>query len=237
MSRDSFATRWNVDAIEDAYERWQHDPDSVSPDWRLFFEGFELGGTRRAGTAASSDQNNIVRLIQAYRDFGHFLAGLDPLSEQRASHPHLDIAAFGFSEADLDRTFDTSVFKGLPRATLRQLVAALKETYSHTIGVEYTHIQDASIREWLEQRMEPRRNRPELPRRQKLRTLMQLHFTDLFEKFLHHRYIGQKRFSLEGAETLIPMLDAVVEKAPELGIAEFVMGMAHRGRLNVLANI
>jgi 2-oxoglutarate dehydrogenase E1 component len=237
MARETFATRWNLDVIEDAYQRWRRDPSSVEEDWRLFFEGFELGSARRPAAVDSATQNSIVRLIQAYRDLGHFLAGLDPLSEARATHPQLELAAFGLSEADLDRTFDTSVFRGLPRGTLRELIAALRETYCRTIGVEYTHIQDRAIRKWLEERMEPGRNEPNFARRQKLRILMNLHFTELFEKFLHTRYIGQKRFSLEGAETLIPMLDALVEKAPELGVTEIIFGMAHRGRLNVLANI
>src|SRR5262249_5195031 len=134
-------------------------------------------------------------------------------------------------------TFDTSYFHGLPRATLRELLAALRETYCRTVGVEYMHIQDTGIRRWLSERMEPRRNQPNFSRRQKLAVLMNLHFAELFEKFLHARYMGQKRFSLEGAETLIPILDAIVEKAPELGVREIVLGMAHRGRLNVLANV
>src|SRR5579859_4287624 len=169
MSEPSFATRWNLDAIEDAYRRWRQDPHSVSDDWRLFFEGFELGSARRAPAVDSSAQNNIVRLIQAYRDLGHFLAQLDPLNDAPVSHPHLELSAFGFSDAYLDRSFDTSVFHGLPHATLRQLIKALRETYCRTIGVEYTHIQDTEIRRWLEERMEPRRNAPNFARRQKLR--------------------------------------------------------------------
>src|SRR5262249_33655425 len=115
--------------------------------------------------------------------------------------------------------------------------AALRETYCRTIGVEYMHIQDTRIRRWLQERMEPRRNQPNLARRQKLRVLMNLHFAELFEQFLHRRYVGQKRFSLEGAETLIPILDAIVEKAADGNVQEIIFGMAHRGRLNVLANI
>src|SRR5262249_13303055 len=122
-------------------------------------------------------------------------------------------------------------------ATLRELLAALRETYCRTIGVEYMHVQDRAIRHWLRDRMEPRRNRPDLPLRQKLRVLMELHFAELFEKFLQTRFVGQKRFSLEGAETLLPVLAAIVERGPEFGVQEFVIGMAHRGRLNVLANI
>src|SRR5262249_54362984 len=142
-----------------------------------------------------------------------------------------------FDQSDLDRTFDTSHFLGLARGTLRELLAALRETYCRTIGVEFLHIQDTRIRRWLEERMEPRRNRPNFARRRKLRILMMLHFAELFEKFLHTRYVGQKRFSLEGAETAIPVLDAIVERSAELDVREIILGMSHRGRLNVLANI
>src|SRR5439155_24481583 len=192
------------------------------------------GASQKTDTAG---QAAIGRLIYAYRALGHLMARLDPLSEPRTSHPLLELSEFGLSEADLDRTFDTSDFVGLPRATLRQLLAALRETYCRTIGVEYMHIQDTHIRRWLQERMEPRRNQPGYSRRQKFRILMELSFAELFEKFLHTRYIGQKRFSLEGAETLIPLLDALIEKAADSGVREVVLGMTHRGRLNVLANI
>jgi 2-oxoglutarate dehydrogenase E1 component len=238
MIRRSFATRWNLDAIEDAYQRWTDDPSSVDESWQLFFEGFELGQTSSlVTTPADRCQAAIIRLVDAYRDLGHFLAHLDPLGERKTNLGLLDLDQFGLDEADLDRTFDTGYFRGLPRATLRELVAALRETYCRTIGVEYMHIQDPGIRGWLQERMEPRRNQPQFTQRQKLAVLMNLHFAELFEKFLHARYIGQKRFSLEGAETLIPVLEALVEKAPEAGVREIIFGMSHRGRLNVLANI
>jgi 2-oxoglutarate dehydrogenase E1 component len=244
MGHIDVATPWNLDIIEDAYRRWRADPAAVDPSWRHFFEGFELGSARaqaRAGPAApapvSADGHLAVgQLIRAYRDLGHYVAHLDPLSRPPAGHPMLALSEFGLGEADLDRTFDTSLFVGLPRATLRQLVAALRETYCRTIGVEFLHIQDTRIRRWLQERMEPRRNRPNFDRDKKVAILQQLHYAEMFERFLHTRYIGQKRFSLEGAETLIPILEALVERAPELGVAELVLGMAHRGRLNVLAN-
>src|SRR6266852_3070616 len=238
MNSSSIATRWNLAALEPAYERWRRDPDSVDPEWRLFFEGFELGATSSGGEGLlARAQTDIVRLIDAYRDLGHFQAHLDPLSDQESNYPLLDLSEFGLSETDLDRTFDTHHFLGLSRGTLRELLAALRETYCRTIGVEYMHIQDTRIRHWLQEYMEPRRNQPLFPRRRKIRILMNLHFAELFEKYLHTRYVGQKRFSLEGAETLIPLLDAAVEKAADLGVREIVLGMAHRGRLNVLANI
>src|SRR5579884_195948 len=120
MTHGTFATRWNLDAIEDAYQRWQRDPSSVDPSWRMFFEGFELGAARTAVPAADSrTQLGIFRLIHAYRNLGHFLARLDPLSDPRAGHPLLELGQFDLEEGDLDRTFDTSLFVGLPRATLR----------------------------------------------------------------------------------------------------------------------
>jgi 2-oxoglutarate dehydrogenase E1 component len=238
MGQVDVATRWNLSAIEDAYERWRQDPQSVDPSWRSFFEGFELGAARAALPAGDTHcQTGIVRLIDAYRDLGHFLAHLDPLSEQRTRHPLLELGEFGLDESEMVRTFDTSHFVGLERATLRELLDALRETYCRTIGVEYLHIQDTRIRRWLQERMEPRRNRPNFDRAKKIAVLKQLHYAEMFERFLHTRYVGQKRFSLEGAETLIPVLEAVVEMAPASGVREIVMGMAHRGRLNVLANI
>ncbi|MBV9124554.1 MAG: 2-oxoglutarate dehydrogenase E1 component [Planctomycetes bacterium] len=237
MAPTSFATRWNLTAIEEQYQRWQQDPQAVDETWRVFFEGFELGGTRPAAPLDTGSQIGLVRLIDAYRDLGHFLAKLDPLSEARSSLPLLELSEFGFGEADLDRTFDTSHFLGLPRATLRELLDALRETYCRTIGVEYMHIQDTRIRRWLQERMEPCRNQPDYPRRKKMRILMNIHFAELFEKFLHTRYVGQKRFSLEGSEAFIPLLDAIIEKAPDTGTREMILGMPHRGRLNVLVNI
>ncbi len=241
MSRLRFATRWNLDAIEAAYRRWREDPASVDEGWRLFFEGFELGtsgtGPGSDAAAAAQDQAAVVRLIQAYRDLGHFLARLDPLSAPKKSHPQLELSAFGLDDGDLDRVFDAGNFLGLPRGRLADILAALRLTYCRTIGVEYTHIQDLNLRRWLQERMEPHLNQPLFRRDKKLRILSQLHYAEMFERFLHTRYVGQKRFSLEGAETLIPILEAVVERAPDSGAREIVIGMAHRGRLNVLANI
>jgi 2-oxoglutarate dehydrogenase E1 component len=241
MSHGTVANRLNLDAIEAAYQRWRQDPESLDASWRFFFEGYEFGAAQpaapRPAAVDGAAQTAIVRLIYAYRDLGHFLAHLDPLSEARTSHPLLELSEFGFTEADLDRTFSTAPFLGMERGTLRQLIDALKETYCRTIGVEYMHIQDTRIRHWLQQRMEPRRNRPRFDRAKKVRILKSLHYAELFESFLHTRYTGQKRFSLEGSETLIPILETIVEKAPDAQVREIILGMAHRGRLNVLANI
>jgi 2-oxoglutarate dehydrogenase E1 component len=237
MSNGSIAAIENLEVIEAAYRRWRQDPSSVDDSWRWFFEGFDLGASQ-APAGGDSRQTSVVRLIYAYRDLGHFVAHLDPLSDAPASHPLLELSEFGLSEADLDRTFETAPYIGLPRVTtLRQILAALRDTYCRTIGVEYMHIQDTRIRRWLQERMETRRNRPGFNRDQKLKILKGLHYAELFERFLQTRYPGEKRFSLEGAETLIPLLEAIVEKAPDSGVREIIFGMAHRGRLNVLANI
>jgi 2-oxoglutarate dehydrogenase E1 component len=239
MSHGTIAATLNLETIEAAYQRWRQNPDSVDASWRWFFEGFELGAARPAipSAAEGSPQTGVVRLIYAYRELGHFLAHLDPLSETRTSYSQLELSEYGLSEADLERVVDTRPFHGLGPSPLSVLLKALRDTYCRTIGVEYRHIQDTRIRRWLEERMEPRRNRPNFDRPRKMRILKGLHYAELFERFIHTRYSGQKRFSLEGAETLIPLLETIVEKAPDLGIREIVLGMAHRGRLNVLANI
>ncbi len=239
MIRATVPSRLNLDIVESFYKQWQQDPTSVDESWQQFFEGFELGVMRAPATSADSTaQTAVTRLIYEYRDVGHFLARVNPLADPPPSHPLLKLSAVGLDNSQLDKTFDTR-FLGLPagRGTLRELVEALKDTYCRSIGVEYMHIQDTRIRQWLQQRMEPIRNRPQFARRKKLRILMNLHYAEMFERFLQTSYVGQKRFSLEGSETLIPLLDAVVNMAADDGVKEIVLGMAHRGRLNVLANI
>ena len=236
MSQGIAATRANLDLVEALYARWQ-DPQAVDESWRYFFEGFDLGQTRPAAGDGKS-HTAFTRLVYRYRELGHFLAKLDPLNDPPASHPLLALPEVGLSDADLERTFDINdFFVGLQRATLRDLLKALRDTYCRTIGVEYMHIQDTRIRRWLQERMEPNRNRPRFDRNQKLRILQNLYYAELFERFLQTRFTGQKRFSLEGAETLIPLVEAIVEKAPDFEVHEIILGMAHRGRLSVLSNI
>jgi 2-oxoglutarate dehydrogenase E1 component len=236
MSQPSFASAYNLELIEEYYRRWQDAPDSVDERWQAFFQGFELA-SGHAGPGSDTTHTSLVRMVFLFRNLGHLSAHLDPLSPKPELHPFLSLKEIGLTESDLDRVYDCSAFTGLGQTTLRELRNALEQTYCGTVGVEYLHILDTPQREWIKERVESRRMRPDLPTRQKIRTLMTLHYAELFERFLHTRYQGQKRFSLEGAETLIPILDAMVEKAPGLGVKEFVVGMAHRGRLNVLANI
>src|SRR3954471_12836198 len=244
MNRSTVANRWNLELIEANYQRWRSDPASVDESWRLFFEGYELGqsgdGMARADVDldAARAQAAVTRLIDAYREIGHYLADLDPLklNPARDSHELLDLSAFGLSEADLDKTFYNRLTDP-PYATLRQLIAILRETYCRKIGVEYMHIRNTQVRKWLQKRMEPRRNRPGFDLRKKRRILLKLNAAGQFETFLHSHYVGQKRFSLEGGEMLIPLLDGIIERSSQFGVREIIMGMPHRGRLNVLANI
>ncbi|MFA5517020.1 MAG: 2-oxoglutarate dehydrogenase E1 component [Desulfuromonadales bacterium] len=224
--------------IENLYRDWRRAPQQVPADWQAFFRGFELGEEKGGHIApeTGSKQSAVDSLIYRYRDLGHLLACTDPLSPCPVSHPLLALAAFGLEEADLDRTFHPLRFLR-PSATLREIVETLRETYCRSIGAEFMHIQDPAEREWLKERMERRRNRPEYSRETKLQILRKLLEATAFEQFLHRRFIGQKRFSLEGGEVLIPLLEEVVQQAAASGVRTIVLGMPHRGRLNVLANI
>ncbi len=200
MNRSTVATRWNLELIEENYQRWRNDPASVDETWRIFFEGYELGrGDGAPGSdaehAVARAQEGVTRLIDAYREIGHYLADLDPLklNPPRESHELLDLSQFGLDESDLDREF-YSTLTNRPYAPLRELISVLRATYCRKIGVEYMHIRNTAIRKWLQERMEPIRNRPRFDLRQKRRIISRLNEAEMFETFLHSRYVGQKRF-------------------------------------------
>jgi 2-oxoglutarate dehydrogenase E1 component len=234
---------WNTEFIEEQYRLWQSDPTKVSRDWQFFFQGFELASARDSEVVLVCDEDQVSRQSRAegltyrYRDLGHLLACLDPLAACPTDHPLLNIAAFGLTDDDLEREFYTQLFPGKNLASLREILTALRETYCRSVGVEYMHLQDPAERQWLQERMEPSRNRPALSRDEKIRILKKLYQASLFEQFLHKKYLGQTRFSLEGAEALIPMLDALLTQVAEQGCREIILGMAHRGRLNVQVNV
>ncbi|MFO0958931.1 MAG: 2-oxoglutarate dehydrogenase E1 component [Isosphaeraceae bacterium] len=236
MNRSTVADRSQLEWIEQQYQSWREDRASVDPSWQIFFEGFDLGYDR-SGEGAGRTQAGVTRLIDRYREIGHYLADLDPLrlSPPLESHELLELDAFGLDQSDLDRTFYTALTP-THRATLRDLIAILKDTYCRSIGVEYMHIQNPKVRGWIQERIEPTRNRPQFDLKKKRRIVYKLYAAELFETFLHGHYIGQKRFSLEGGESLIPLLDAIIERAASTNVREIVIGMPHRGRLNVLAN-
>jgi 2-oxoglutarate dehydrogenase E1 component len=221
------------------YEKWQHDPSAMSEQWRLFFTGFDLAMCPRDCVSAerANLQSRVASLIFAYRNIGHLIAQVNPLGGDANRHEYLELDAYGLRDEHLEEVFDTGHLGGPQRITLREIIEVLRDTYCRDIGVEYLHIQDVHIRRWLQQEMEPIRNRPQLPPEHKREILKQLIDAELFETFNHSRYPGQKRFSLEGAESLIPALHRFMETAADTGAGEVVMGMAHRGRLNVLANI
>ncbi len=241
MSTTDFVSRANAEFIERLYEQYRSDPEALEPSWRSFFAGLELGREAMviAGEAPPTDARpKTFGLVAAHRDLGHLLAHIDPLGDPPLSHPLLEPEHYDFTEADLDKPCDPGGFRGdPPPRTLRELVAALRETYCGTLGVEYTGIRDAEQREWLEQRMERSRNVPELDRDTRMLIYTKLVEAEVFEQFLHVKYPGQKRFSLEGGETLIPALEMLIEQCAAMSVEQLVLGMAHRGRLNVLANV
>jgi multifunctional 2-oxoglutarate metabolism enzyme len=179
----------------------------------------------------------VLQLINAYRVRGHLVADLDPLDVKRAPHRDLDPATYGLTLWDLDREFITNGLSGKDRATLREILDVLRETYCGNIGVEYMSIQDPDRKEWLQTRMESCRNYPAVDQASRRRILDKLVEAEAFERFLHTKYIGHKRFSLEGCESLVPLLDRILSDAAQQGVREVVVGMPHRGRLNVLANV
>ena len=179
----------------------------------------------------------VYGLVQAYRQFGHYIAKIDPLGHNRHSHPLLELSEFGLGEADLEKGVDGGGFHGKAEGSLRDLIAQLQSTYCASIGVDFMAISDKSQLNWLEEKVEPTHNRYAFTPPQQRRILSQLIETEEFERFLHNRYVGQKRFSIEGCEVLNPLLDTLVEYGVELGVEEIVMGMSHRGRLNMLAHL
>lgn len=239
----NFSLSLNAEYIDSQYQKWKSDPESVSRNWQAFFEGFELSAVPETVSTGFCDKSELSRqcsvqeLIYRYRDLGHLLACLDPLRQCPTSHSLLDLPAFGLSDEDLDRQFHTPPSLLPEQAPLKEILSALRETYCRSVGVEYMHLQDPNERLWLQERMEPKRNKPSFGKEEKVRILSKLCQATLFEQFLHTHYVGQKRFSLEGAEVVIPMLDALVRHAQRNGCREVVMGMAHRGRLNIQVNV
>ncbi len=249
MNHVNFSERANAALVDELYQQWLAQPDSVDASWQAFFQGFSLGADGRAlaggeaaapastaGGACIPKQSQVDSLIYHYRAIGHIDSHLNPLAGPPPPSPRLALAAFGLEEADLDRTFETGHLHGGNRMKLRDIIAILREIYCGKVGVEYVYIQETEIRRWLQERMEPNRMKPKFSKAQKIRILRRLHKAELFEKFLHTKYVGQKRFSLEGGETIIAALDSLIEACPDLGVHEIILGMAHRGRLNVLCS-
>jgi len=242
MDKLSYLSNADSAYIDSLYDAYKEDPDSIDFGWQKFFEGFDFGQNGTAsGTPATPDhvlkEINVLNMINGYRDRGHLFTETNPVRQRRKYYPGKELETFGLSEADMDTVFNAGVEIGLGPAKLSDIRQLIEETYCRSIGAEFKYIRSPDKIKWLQERMEGERNTPNFPLERKKRILQKLNEAVVFENFLGTKFLGQKRFSLEGAESLIPALDSVIEKGADLGIREFVIGMAHRGRLNVLTNI
>ena len=258
MDRYSFLNAAHTSFFAEMYDKYLTHPDSVEPSWRAFFQGFdfgmesaldEIGIDTHKGTATSANgeqlvipetlqkEFQVVRLIDGYRSRGHLFTKTNPVRERRKYSPTLDIENFGLTEADMDTVFNAGEIIGIGSNTLREIIGHLQSIYCDAIGVEYMYIRDPEKVRWIQTWLNKNDNHPQFNLGQKKHILKKLSQAVSFESFLHTKYVGQKRFSLEGNESLIPAVDTIVERAAAMGVKQFVMGMAHRGRLNVLTNI
>jgi len=244
MDRLNYINSGNAAYINSLYEAYKQDPESVDFGWQKFFEGFDFGKDTQAPLSLETEtpehifkEINVLNLIDGYRGRGHLFTKTNPVRERRKYYPGKELETFGLSDADLDTVFNAGRQVGLGPATLRDIRDLLEQTYCESIGAEYIYIRNPIKTKWFEDRMESKRNTPSFTVDEKKLMLNKLNEAVVFENFLGTKFLGQKRFSLEGAEALIPALDSVIQNGSELGIEEFIIGMAHRGRLNVLTNI
>ncbi|HEX5242170.1 MAG TPA: 2-oxoglutarate dehydrogenase E1 component [Tepidisphaeraceae bacterium] len=236
--RGDLLNRANADYLDRLYDQYQRDPRSLDASWQAYFAGFDDAGGRTAPRESAPPlMIGVQNLVHSYRELGHFVASLDPLGHDRSSHPLLELARFGMTDVDLDMEVGKADFYGETDGTLRDLIAKLRACYCGTIGVEYMNIADKAQREWLARQMEPILNKPAFSPEESRAILYQLVAAEEFERFLASRFQGKKTFSLEGGETVIPLLNSLVDDGAAMGIEEVCMGMAHRGRLNVLAHV
>lgn len=244
MNKLSYLSNADSGYIDSLYQLYKKDPDSVDPSWQKFFEGFDFGQTSLNGTDVghmspedSIKEIRVLKMIYGYRDRGHLFTETNPVRERRKYYPGKELETFGLSDEDMDTVFNAGVEVGIGPAKLRDIRQLIEDTYCRSIGAEFRFIRNPEKIKFLQDKMESERNTPNFTNETKKRIFEKLNQAVVFESFLGTKFLGQKRFSLEGAETLIPALDSVIEKGAALGIEEFVIGMAHRGRLNVLANI
>jgi 2-oxoglutarate dehydrogenase E1 component len=240
MDKHSYLGSNDISAIEKLYDQYRNDPDSVDESWKKFFEGFEFARSNYDTDSSSGlvdKEFKVLNLIEAYRKRGHLFTETNPVRSRRSYSPTLDIENFGLSDKDLDTIFQAGKNIGAGAVSLNQIISRLKQTYCGSIGVEYGFIRNPLVIQWIQDRIEPALNTPKFTAEEKKHIYFHLKLAVGFENFIHKKFIGQKRFSLEGAESLIPAMDAVIERGAELGIEEFIIGMSHRGRLNVLANV
>lgn len=253
MDKYSFLNAAHTAYFAELYDQYLQSPDSVEPSWRAFFQGFDFGiesGANgqsviehpQSGEAVEIPdpvvkEFQVVKLIEGYRTRGHLFTKTNPVRERRKYSPTLDIHNFGLDESDLQTTFNAGEILGIGPSTLKRIIEHLENVYCDAIGIEYMYIRKPEEIQWIQNKLNINENHPSFSAEQKKHILKKLNEAVSFENFLHTKYVGQKRFSLEGGESLIPALDTIIEKAAELGVKDFVMGMAHRGRLNTLTNI
>ncbi len=257
MDRFSFLNAAHTEFFADLYEQYTESPDSVEPSWRSFFQGFDFGmvtyneehavaqmtnlASNAVQNGATSDkilkEFNVLKLIDGYRTRGHLFTKTNPVRDRRIFLPNLQIENYGLSNDDLNTVFDAAKILGHQPSTLQEILTHLRSVYCQHIGIEYMYMRNPEWIQWIQDRININDNQPNFNKEQKKHILSKLNEAVSFENFLHTKYVGQKRFSLEGGESIIPALDALIEAAAEKGVEQFVMGMAHRGRLNVLANI
>jgi len=254
MDRFSFLNAAHTQFFADLYDQYLQNPDSIEPSWRSFFQGFDFANeysetivvqeatsentpVNQTTTDKLQKEFQVLKLIDAYRTRGHLFTKTNPVRDRRTYHPTLEIQNFGLSEADLNTVFEAAKVIHMQPSSLKDIIKHLENVYCQSIGIEYMYIRDPKVIDWIQTRLDINDNLPNFSADEKKNILKKLNEAVSFENFLHTKYVGQKRFSLEGCEATIPALDTLIEVAAERGVEQFVMGMAHRGRLNVLANI
>ena len=244
MDKSSYLGNGDVSAVDDLYNNYLQNNESVEKEWQRFFEGFEFARKNFDDAVSAGVPENVrkefavINLINLYRQTGHLFTNTNPVRVRRQYHPTLDeIELIGLSNADMETVFHAGADLGLGDAKLKDIIDFLKQTYCKSTGAEFMYIRSQKKKNWLKEKMEKTRNTPNFSLNEKKTLLNKLTKAVVFESFLQTKFPGEKRFSLEGAEALVPALDMVIEKGADLGIQEFVIGMAHRGRLNILSNI
>ena len=248
MDNFSFLNAAHSAYFADLYDQYLKNPDSLEPSWRAFFQGYDFGtknnfieeiveGVTHQIPDSVKKEFNVINLIDAYRSRGHLFTKTNPVRDRRTYSPNLRINYFDLDESDLDKIFNAGDILGIGPQPLKVIIQHLEAIYCDAIGVEYMYIRNPEKRKWIQNWINKNDNHPTFSPNQKKHILKKLVQAVSFENFLHTKYVGQKRFSLEGGESLIPALDSLIESAANLGVEEFVMGMAHRGRLNTLTNI
>lgn len=254
MDRFSFLNAAHTAYFAELYDQYLQYPDSVEPSWRAFFQGFDFGMEQNGVSSETLEdapvdfeekeipdhvikEFRVIRLIDGYRTRGHLFTRTNPVRERRQYSPNLDIENFGLETADLEVIFNAGEILGIGPRSLKDIIVHLEKVYCESIGIEYMFIRRPEEIEWIQAKLNVNENQPSFSNDRKKQILKKLNEAVSFESFLHTKYVGQKRFSLEGGESLIPALDALIEKAADYGVRDFVMGMAHRGRLNTLTNI